>query len=703
MAEAEYSPSVFYARDQLVQRGAVYSADLVEILIKDHPEYGGYRAKALRLDRNRLEQQRPVDEWLQQARQIFDEQAAPQLNGRLVILALSRLDHHLGEQLEQEGFLAALEKEYTPPPATLLSEKGRLAWGLVQDVQETSSQAGKKPVEDVTQPGAKAFQVDRAYLHLDQPALEDELGREPFAEALALHLRYLRQQLVNAQASAQTPAQVYSQAEQDRSFLLQLYGPWGSGKSSLLNFLRKHLAKALEEGKNTGIETRPWIVAPFNAWRNQRVSQPWWAIMNAVYRSSLEQLWRLDRWRAIKLWAREHWWRFYTTSAPRMLALALLSLLALAVVVYDGMRALSQAAAEGESVVAALADYVGSLDTLLTSLAAVAGFAFSWSRSMLAGTASAAESFVERTPDPMQHIAEHFKDLVAWVDQPIAVFIDDLDRCEADYVVRLLEGVQTLFRAATVFYVVAADARWLRASYEKAYTLFVHQVEEPGHPLGTLFMEKIFQLSAPVPGLYGSLKDLYWQSLVMNAPLLEDDSIDREALRAQAQARLGQITSDQEIVQEVEKQRGSGMIEQIFRAEAMKRLVSPEVQSVREHRLQKYRHLVGESPRAMKRMVNFYAILQGLNTLSGNPVDGEDLPLWTILQMRWPHLGEYLSRRPAMVQYISPSAANLPAEIPPNLAPLFTDEAVYAVVTGEGLAGDLRDERKMRLCAGLVS
>src|SRR3712207_7942290 len=42
-------------------------------------------------------------------------------------------------------------------------------------------------------------------------------------------------------------------------------------------------------------------------------------------------------------------------------------------------------------------------------------------------------------------------------------FVDDLDRCQSSYVIRLLEGIQTLFSDPRVMYVISADRRWLRS------------------------------------------------------------------------------------------------------------------------------------------------------------------------------------------------------------------------------------------------
>jgi len=90
--------------------------------------------------------------------------------------------------------------------------------------------------------------------------------------------------------------------------------------------------------------------------------------------------------------------------------------------------------------------------------------------------------------------------------QPIAIFVDDLDRRYGSYAVEFLERIQTLFREAGVFYVIAADRRWLYSSYEKAFDSFKGDIDEPGRPLSHLFIDKTFQLSVTLHRLSPDLQ-----------------------------------------------------------------------------------------------------------------------------------------------------------------------------------------------------
>ena len=136
------------------------------------------------------------------------------------------------------------------------------------------------------------------------------------------------------------------------------------------------------------------------------------------------------------------------------------------------------------------------------------------SRFLLWDSARGARLFEQSNANPMQDVADHFGWLFTRAKRPVVFFIDDLDRCTNDYVVELLETVQTLIRdsakqfptgskkaTGAVHFVIAADGAWIRKSYEIAFEQFSASVGEPGQPLGYLFLDKLFQLHVPVPAL----------------------------------------------------------------------------------------------------------------------------------------------------------------------------------------------------------
>jgi hypothetical protein len=112
---------------------------------------------------------------------------------------------------------------------------------------------------------------------------------------------------------------------------------------------------------------------------------------------------------------------------------------------------------------------------------------------------------------------------------------------------------------------------------------------------------------------------------------------------------------------------------------------SRDAQEAQESVLIPFSDLLERNPRALKRLVNAFGIARDLERLKAHNVE-EDLvrehetALWTILNLRWPQLGEYLAKHPADVELIVQRTP--PKLAPKDLKPLFLDDAVLAVVEG---------------------
>jgi hypothetical protein len=234
------------------------------------------------------------------------------------------------------------------------------------------------------------------------------------------------------------------------------------------------------------------------------------------------------------------------------------------------------------------------------------------------------------------------------VGRPIAVFVDDLDRCQADYVVKLLEGIQTLFRDPRVVYVVAADQRWLHACFERMYEPFAESVREPGRRLGSLFLEKAFEISVEMPRLSKGVQAEYWSFLLGGDPRGAEARIAQ--LEQEARIEFAGATSEQQVISRLEKPDSSDadpLRENVRRQVAVEHLANAAVEQSVTYFLQPFAPLLEPNPRSMKRFLNAYAIQRDLSILAGQDILAEErrrkkLALWVILSLRWPGLGERL-------------------------------------------------------------
>ena len=149
----------------------------------------------------------------------------------------------------------------------------------------------------------------------------------------------------------------------DAAFILQLDGPWGSGKSSILNFLKADL----EASKPA------WRVVEFNAWRNQHRKPAWWPLIAEIGAALAQR----RRWyefpRAWRVWTA--WlWRI------NWLPIGLAGLLIAALILF----AFTTAASRNFSDWGKMLTDVGSG---LLALVAMAGIVFAASRRLVFGSA----------------------------------------------------------------------------------------------------------------------------------------------------------------------------------------------------------------------------------------------------------------------------------------------------------------------------
>ena len=612
---------------------------------------------------------KPAADWIEDAAHLFDPFKTPVLHGQLLIDGLARLDEALENRLEELGALAPIRAAISPPPETQLRHK-----------------------------------PDSVGTLTDYPADADKLGRDAFARILARRIASMRQEEVEASQH---------RGREDRRggpFLLHLYGPWGTGKTSLLRFMADQLGDGeatlerdddqMENGFRARFRsdrTRPrvpaeWIVVDFNAWQHQRIVPPWWWLMSAVHRQGSKALWRLNkrRWILFKTW--DISWRL-RGAAPALLVLGVGAALAWLVLHQKWLGGL----AEMETVVKAASAVVALALTIW-------GGARALGRWLVVGSPRAADAYINNARDPLETLSRRFKTLVRRLHYPVAIFIDDLDRCQGKYVVELLEGVQTLFKDVPVAYVVAADREWLCQSYATAYADFCATTGEPGRPLGYLFLEKTFQLSAAVPSLSSTAQQDYLQGLLKVARPTARDQLTRT--RAKAEEEMATMHDESRVQEKVHAAQHLPAMERqaVYEAAALQ-LAHPDVERRIQHTLQPFAPLLEPNPRSMKRLVNAYGvaraveILRGMSIGVGEHSSLERIALWTILALRWPLLAEYLTENPDAADRMREGLP--PPDEPDWLRQLWTDPRVLAVLRGE--ARNVRtvlDADAIRVCIG---
>jgi len=539
-------------------------------------------------------------------------------------------------------------------PEQVLSELGvtlaelRTAWR--DSIRRTWGNESQEGWDQILVGDAAAPTLDRVDWYPDGPATKDRLSRQPLALMLAIRLRRLAE----------------PDRERDRdspgSFLILLDGRWGTGKTSILNFLREELEKS----------EPPWLVVTFNAWQQQRAGPAWWSLLTSLRDRVAATLDPLGRWRLRMAEARH---RGRITGAPYALAVVLLLAVALGLVL-----------AVGPSKVASSkpADIATGVTAILGAVGAVWAGALVASRFLLWDSPRGARLFEQSTSNPMETLREHFAWLVRRTNRPTVFFIDDLDRCAPEFVVELLDGIQTLIRDTCQdpsarakqsretqpsetpgpFFVVAADGGWIRTSYEQQHADLADAVSEPGRALGYLFLDKIFQMSVSVPPLSLTKQSAYLSDLLVGANGDEAHAQERE--RVEEQIRVSSSSAD---IRRAWQSASPEVRDQVAET-AVQRLSEEAVQQATEHELQKFAVLMDRNPRRMKRFLNTYTADLVTLGLEQQFPDPDALALWTILRLRWPTVAQYLDEHPDTVDAIVQSESFTAVSLDPAIGPL---------------------------------
>ena len=489
-----------------------------------------------------------------------------------------------------------------PPTRWPNALKPLAAADLLRLRQTIITETGKKPLRGEKMDawaallGAPPLEEHTPLLE-DNPAVIDLLGRKPVAETLAIRLRRLQEGRAKGDGGA---------------LLVQLHGPWGSGKSSIVNFLRTEL----ESGAN------PWLVVDFNVWRNARVKPPWWSLLTELRR----QIARRQGWpQRLLLDLEWFWWRATRETLVLVAALALFGL---------GLWLLFSGSGDPAGRIQGWEENI----KLFTGLASGAASLLVFSRSTFFGTVKAAEAFDALRTDAFEPVVRLFGRLIGHSSWPVLIVLDDLDRCDAATVTELLEGVQTLFREAPVVFLAVADRRWITTSFAQRFELFGKVVGDPARPLGDLFLDKIFQLSVGVPAITPEMRTAYLAGLLGQA-----------SATASTAAALPETARSHEELQTAIKT-APAEEQQALRAEAVRRLASPAADRAAKHRLMEFADLIEPNPRAMIRLVNAVGLNQARAIIEGREVPFKLIARWTLFEQRWPQAAALIGETPECIE-----------------------------------------------------
>lgn len=501
----------------------------------------------------------------------------------------------------------------------------------------------------------------------DRPAGRDDLlDARPLAAGIDA---LLRRQFV-ATAEDRDP---------DSTIAINVDAAWGRGKSTLLRKIQD-----LDEDARGG--EPPWISITFDAWRHSRTSPIWWAMTQTLRHGvAQERSW----WGRLRLEAAEIGRR----------ALATIGLIP-PLVVFAGGLALWL-----------LGWNLIDLPTIAAGLLVIAGAGTSLRRFVRGGGGPEADALSTTGLTPLGQAAEH----VLWLrsqatrsrhggagptGRPILFIIEELDRCPQEVVVEVLDSMHTLMRAsdgrvdrtaANIVFAVLADASWIRAAYQGEGTGPVLR-GWPGATFGAQFHAKLFNLVLTLPPITprqhlryaaGVLAQARGTDLEEAADAIAGASESPATPRAPATGRVRSARHDPLRRSRLPIHWGAPRIDAV---EARRGSSARALAHRQRHILEDYGSLLPRNPRAVKRVVNDWAVhdLVRSHLQPAERLVDDVLIRWVILCHMWPELAERLLSLPALDTPERIDSASLTAHLegdscPLDLVDLLASDAVRRV------------------------
>ena len=496
----------------------------------------------------------------------------------------------------------------------------------------------------------------------------DQLGYDVFADAIAAFIRH---------------------PDTTAPLTIGVKAPWGAGKTSVMHMVRE----ALDPGADapTGqpriaddnaslrrltnrnvlrlLRRRPderdvrlpeirlngrYVTVWFNAWKYQTDEQVWAGLADAIVTQVTARLSPL---------AREHFWmrlnlrridtqllrsKIYRSITVRLMPIALMTVPAAAIGFAFG--ALPGGAAVGAGAAAAAA----------------------WTEKLLGEDIAGTYDEVVRNPSyreragflhAVQDDVTRVLDLVATTEDPLVVFVDDLDRCSHETVRKVVEAINLFlsgeFRQCV--FVIGMEPDVVAAHIEVAYRdvfelLAADRVAGEGQRLGWRFLDKMIQLPVSLPTPVRRRLPGFVESVLREepSPLATPSQVEQftNQLRQQRAPGHDPARYARAARQTANTLGHAGDLPPEFVRAALDLYsdefsdASQEVKDmIRKHAL---RLSQTRNPREIKRFVNalrFYAfIATGRAFRTGQGPDLDQVAKLAWLVIRWPHLVSTLAR-----------------------------------------------------------
>jgi hypothetical protein len=466
----------------------------------------------------------------------------------------------------------------------------------------------------------------------------------------------------------------------------------GPGDAEMVDMVAHRLRSHTEESQvserpnpSSRVPGRPrrqpppaWTVIRFDAWQYQRLAPPWWWLINALDGQLRDEFRRRGPSVLRRKRLRDYRWRV-GHFVHDLLPVVPLVFAAVGLWYISGRLPMDQ-----------FFKWAVGLIGALTTLGAFLFSAGNGVRRLLVGSRVNLGASM-RTSDPMEDLRTRYSFLTRSADSAVALVIDNVDRCRAEYVVELLEGIQTLLKSPSVgkdrtplvAVLVPAERAWLCDSYLQVYNEFQDAMHQPGRPYGLAFVDKVFDVALRLPRLAPT-----GQAGVPLAAAVPTEDQEAALTNARSERAIRELVAGAEARAAEDSTVLRPAAE--LRLRAVRRLGRLEVGSPHGLCLDTGKVLedlidaVAPGPTVARQLRTAYCVQRTTQLLGGHPIETDRhaihrLGLWTILDLRWPLLAQHLARHPDHVTLLQQQQA--PAGVSDDLEYVFNDPEAARLTT----------------------
>ncbi len=543
----------------------------------------------------------------------------------------------------------------------------------------TTSEATTAPAEEET----PIEETSETRFSADLPeTMRDMLGRAPLAFSVAHRINdiWTEQNKERSKKKKHAPDQP--------GFILHIDSPWGGGKTTFANYVARILnpsAFDIDVGKNNEKQlqntifadlklhdpdfwdpdyaARDWITVQFNAWQHQHVSPPWWDFYETV-RKQCFAVFPMGQ-RTAKQFSEWAWKLFNPSFRSMLIGVILLALVVTTVLNVDNVRDMIAADAGDRSTIA----------LIIASLFGASGIALFTAfqkgiNKLVSSAGDSTDATALGTSDPLRRFRKHFSAMIDGLGRPVLVIVDDLDRCEPEYVVELVRGMMTVFRSPRIVFILLGDKHWIETSFAKVHKDMADVHDDIGVSFGGRFVEKAIQMSLVLPEADKIQRDSYVDMLLLGDRRnssdrrmdrrrqmeLEQfaDEFDKRIKDARSSERRNEIAETaREALSTLSSDDAKIRKDIINRKKAIRAASSETAEQDVRHALAPLKGLLPTNPRRIKRIVNMITVYQSSAQVAfgvdEKSVDWYQLMLWVILMSEHPQCWSLLVTDPDLL------------------------------------------------------